>query len=211
MTTNVSVHQLHLTANVVTSGVVPSKMPVFPWKIEVSAGISWLVVEESKPPRLVRDSPPESLKRQHFVIEPVFIAHQQQAILVSPPGRRARVHGQLAPFATLIGPGDTVMLDSEDEHLLHVALYQRVPVAKCPEQFVGKDCPICRVPFRSADELYLCVCGVALHWKSAPGDGQEPLTCAQDISECPSSFHPIVKTEGYASLPEEFQSRGDQL
>jgi hypothetical protein len=147
-------------------------------------------------PRLA-DTP----QKDSFLIEPVFIEHRPQAILISPPGRRARVGGQISTPATLIREGDTVLLD--EEHLFTVLVYQRVPVGQCSAEFVGKECPICRVPFGTGDQLYFCACGApALHWKSAPPAGEQPLTCAQGLTECQSCLHAIVKADGYASQPE---------
>jgi hypothetical protein len=198
MSNQVVRHEVHLKRYV---GVWSDGSPDRPQSHEILAlpvGASSLLAAPGGASRLADNGQKEA---DSFIIEPVFIEHRPQAILISPPGRRARVGGQISPPTTLIREGDTVLLD--DEHLFTVLVYQRVPVGNCTAEYVGKECPICRVPFGAEDLLYFCACGApALHWKSAPPAGEEPLTCAQDLTECQSCLQAIVKKDGYASQGE---------
>jgi hypothetical protein len=180
-------HQIHLVLSV-ESDLID--------KIVVAEGISFLVTANGGRPQLAATPPPSEAP---FVIEPVFIEHQPQMILISPPNRRARVNGTFAPRAALVREKDVIHLD--DGPALHVTVYNRPRVEPVSNGLAGKDCPVCRTTLSGT--VYVCPCGTSIHVRSEAKPGEQPLECIKVISECPHDGKPIVLTEGYSWVPGE--------
>jgi hypothetical protein len=208
MTASLSQHRIHLAQAVgsyAAQSPDPAGTPRPPGaaftKIELPVGVSFLRVEPDAGPQLVAGEPDETLQRDCFVIEPVCIDHQPQALLISPPGRRARVSGQISPPVVLLREKHALMLG---EHLLYVTVYRRPYIGPPPVEVVGKECPFCRTTILADSRVYLCDCGVALHREVADSakPDKKPLECATLVSECPACDRPVVRTERYDWLPD---------
>lgn len=187
-------HQFHLIVGV-GSTAVPGPIE----KIEVPEGVSFLVPGSGARPRLG----PERTEDGSFVIEPVYVEHQPQLILLSPPGKRPRLNGHVAPRAALVRERDTLQID--DEFVLHVATYYRPRIGPPPAEWIGKDCPICRTTFIEGTRVYVCPCGQPLHLETEAHrrTDHNPLVCATTTTECPSCLRPIVLKECYSYYPSE--------
>jgi hypothetical protein len=164
-----------------------------PEPIEVPPGVSYLSLAGGRPQlsAAALDDP-----SQVHVLEPVVQEHRLHLLLLSPAGRRTRLNGHVAPLAAVLQVKDQFQVD--DEHVLHVTLYNRPRIGPPAEESLGQECPVCRFPFERQTTVYVCHnCGMPVHCE---GDGG--LDCVALGSECPGCHAPIVMKSGYTYYPE---------
>jgi hypothetical protein len=167
-----------------------------PERIGVPPGVSYLQAARAGSPRLLHAAPLTG--EPACVVEPVG-GRQQQLLLLGPPGACVRVNGQPAPRVALLGIKDQVQVGSGP--VLHVTAYHAARVGPTPEDRLGQECPVCRVPL-GATTVYVCpACRTALHCEGEE-KGADRLECARLTSECPTCRAPVVMQEGWAYLPE---------
>jgi len=132
-----------------------------------------------------------------FVVEPILNRRgQARLLLLSPPGRRVRVNGCLAPRVIFLAEKDFVQFSPDTA--VHVTVYNRPHLGPPAPAMLGQECQLCRVPFSPEATCYLCACGTALHREK----GDDELQCAKTRSDCPSCGRPIVLQEGFTYIPE---------
>jgi hypothetical protein len=166
--------------------------------LTVPAKPAWLVSSPGMPPRLTRIKPRK--KAAAFLVEPVMQRSQLRLLLICPQERRVRLNGIIAPRFVVLKEKDCIHMPSDVA--LHVTIFNRPCVGPVSTKFVGKECPICRVPFAAGVRSYTCACGAAMHCES---DGTtDVLQCAQlcSGSGCPVCQKPVVLKQGYSYLPE---------
>jgi len=75
-------------------------------------------------------------------------------------------------------------------------------VGPAPADWIGKECPVCRVPFTAASRCCICACGSVMHCEDTGND--DSLQCAQlrVRSGCPACQRAVVLEPGYSYLPE---------
>jgi hypothetical protein len=132
-----------------------------------------------------------------LIMEPLFSARRRpQLFMHVPASAHARINGQPAPRLALLNEKDT--LTCGDRIILHVTVYNHSALGKPQPILIGKECPVCRVPFTTETTVFTCTCGTALHQET---DKAEGLQCASMRSDCPSCNRPIVLAPGYTYLP----------
>jgi hypothetical protein len=127
----------------------------------------------------------------------VLTTRQLQVRLLAtfPSSVAPQVNGEPAPHRTLLAPGDVV---AWADRQYRVVLINRPRIGPPPENWWGKNCPLCRVPFVAQTTAVQCRCGVLLHCEP---DGAEALQCAQLSRSCPVCQKPIVLTETILPSP----------
>ncbi len=163
----------------------------------VPASPATLQMPPGEPPQLAPGINP--LADGAIVVEQIVNNRRQLRLLaLQPRGEPLRVNGQLVPRLAVLGEKDSLQLP--DETTLHVTFFNRPHVGKPPASLVGKQCPICRVPFTAEATVYLCACGVATHHGN---DGDtEALQCAQTQHVCVGCERPITLKEGFTYWPD---------
>ncbi len=130
------------------------------------------------------------------------VAHRRQPRLLLARGRAKGVflNGLPAPHFMLLRERDTLRLD--EGFLLHVTVYNQPVIGPVPADWIGKECPICRVPLTATSRCFVCACGAVMHCEDDEKD--DSLQCAQlrVRSGCPACQRPVVLEPGYAYLPE---------
>ena len=130
-------------------------------------------------------------------VEPFYNRHHQIRLLawfietVS-----LTVNGVPAPRLMVLAPGD--WFQWLPGLVVRVALFSRPRIGPPPPAFLGKECPVCRVPLTAGSQCYSCLCGVVFHYEMAVEGG---LQCAQMLRECPVCQRPVVLAEGYINPP----------
>lgn len=169
-------------------------------RLVVPSGVSHLVVPAGQAPRLLEEADREDVS-DALLLEPVFSQKQPYLLLVSQPGKDVRINGQVAPRFASLREKDQVQFD--DEFMLHLTLFSRPRICDVPDQLVGKECPVCRVPYVAQTRVYLCGnCSSAMHLQGEEEPESTRLECALAITECPVCQTPIEMTEGYRYEPE---------
>lgn len=159
---------------------------------------AWLWTREGGPPKIAGAKPGRAACA--VLLEPVVQRRQPRLLLVRGAGVLVLVNGQPAPRFSVLKERDTLRLDGDA--LLHVTVYHRPVIGPPPAEWIGKECPFCRVPFVAASKCYVCACSAVLHCEDA---GQEDsLECARlrGRAGCLACQRPIVLEPGYAYLPE---------
>jgi hypothetical protein len=134
------------------------------------------------------------------LVEQVTQRRQPRLLLVRVGASRAAINGLPAPQFILLKERDSLRLD--EDFLLHVTVYNRPAIGPAPAEWIGKECPVCRVPFTASSRCYICACGTVMH---CDDNGKEDgLQCAQlrVRSGCPACQRPVVLEPGYSYLPE---------
>ena len=163
--------------------------------LAVPPGPTILPAGNSEPPRL--GEAPSGPAWDGFVVEPILNRRgQARLLLLSPPGRRVRVNGCLAPRVIFLAEKDFVQFSPDTA--VHVTVYNRPHLGPPAPAMLGQECQLCRVPFSPEATCYLCACGTALHREK----GDDELQCAKTRSDCPSCGRPIVLQEGFTYIPE---------
>ena len=175
----------------------------------IQSGVNYLVQERGKRPRLLSRAPKR--KDGMFALEQVTRNGTPYLLLVSPGERRAWVNGNVVPSIKLLAEGDEVLFDRHGEFVVHVTVFDQVYIGAVPEHEVGRECRFCRTAFVPDARVYIChSCGKALHLEADEKPEEERLQCALLCSVCPSCQAPILKTNGYRSLPEFCKPRADR-
>jgi hypothetical protein len=165
--------------------------------LSVPAGVSYLTVVPGEPPRL-EDHPPAD--GGAFALEAVGSRGQDHLLLVSPVDHPGRCNGQPLPRLALLTVKDQLQLG---DHLLHITLFHRPRLGPPPADFVGRECPVCRLPITPETRIFICPhCETPLHCEGEDRPKDERLECVYLGSECPMCHRAIVLQEGYAYLPE---------
>lgn len=132
-----------------------------------------------------------------LIMEPLFNPkrHPQLFVLV-PSHADARINGQPAPRLALLKEKDVFTCGRHV--ILHVTLYHHASLGSPRPELIGKECPVCRVPFTAETTVFACSCGAALHHEASDPQG---LKCATMRGDCPSCGRPIVLEAGYTWQP----------
>ena len=126
------------------------------------------------------------LVRQH--------AHPLRLLAVVDAPGTLRVNGQAAPRVAVLRENDFVQWGPEVTFV--VEFVRRLAVGPPPPEFVGRPCPICRVPFEADVATFGCACGTRLHCEASA----DRLQCAQRSRICPSCRKPLVLEANSAKL-----------
>jgi hypothetical protein len=159
---------------------------------------AWLIAPPKTPARL------STLKaesgRACAILEPVTRGRLSVLFCQRVGPHPVRVNGLPIPlFATL----------KESDHLqigtafaCYITLFNRPGLEDASPAWVGRECPVCRVPVALGVRCYVCPCGAILHCEVAATE--DSLQCAQlrARSGCPACQRPVVLEAGYTFLPE---------
>jgi hypothetical protein len=163
----------------------------------VPAGVSYLTVAPGGAPQLARQPPTGG---DAFALEPVSSHGQDHLLIVSPAHEPARCNGQSLPRLALLAVKDQLQLG---DHLLHVTLFHRPRLGPPPADFLGRECPVCRLAVVAETRIFICPhCDTPLHCEGEDKPKDQRLECVYLGSECPTCRRPVVLQEGYAYLPE---------
>jgi len=174
--------------------------PPPPEWLSVDDGLSFLVVEPGRAPRLTGERP--SGDPGAFVLELARDARGPSLLLVSPNGQAPLVNGRPAPPVALLDERDEVRFEDSD-YALHVTTFAHASTGPVPEAFVGKTCLLCRSAFKPGQGAYLCYhCGLPLHLEGEDVPEERRLLCASLSSACRRCARPVALREGYTYLPE---------
>lgn len=166
--------------------------------LRLPPGVGYLTAPSGAPPQ-ISAAPPKS-RTTIAILEVLSRAQQPQLLLVTNGKSPLRVNGQPVPRVALLGVKDQIQLPSD--HILHVTVYHRLSVGAPPAELIGKECPLCRVPFTADTTVYRCPnCSSALHYEGAE-KGDARLECVLLCSECPTCKTAVVLKEGYVYTPE---------
>lgn len=135
-----------------------------------------------------------------MILEQVVQHRQPRLLLVRAGTGQVRVNGLPVPHFILLKEKDCLSLD--EEFLLHITVYLQPMIGLASAECVGKECPVCRVPFAAASKCYFCPCGAAMHCEDS--GTEESLQCAELCarSGCPACQRPVALTCGYSYMPE---------
>jgi hypothetical protein len=165
--------------------------------LSVAPGVSYLTVVPGELPRL--EHAPTS-RGMAFALEAVGSRGQDQLLLISPAGHAGRCNGQPLPRLALLAVKDQLQLG---DHLLHVTLFHRPRLGPSPTDFVGRECPVCRLAITPETRIFICPhCETPLHCEGEDRPKDERLECVYLGSECPMCHRALVLQEGYAYFPE---------
>jgi hypothetical protein len=192
---NAQSQQFHLVVDFPPGEAGRSRARVEP--LPVPAEPATVITAPGVPPRLMTGNHP--LAGGAIVVEQIVNKRRQLRLLtIHRRGEPLRVNGQLAPRVALLGEKDSLQLSSDTT--LHVTLFNRPRNGKSPPELIGKQCPVCRVPFTENSMVYICPCGVALH-NSADGD-PDGLQCTRLQHACIGCERPITLKEGFTYWPD---------
>jgi hypothetical protein len=156
-----------------------------------------VITAPGEPPRLVPGIHP--LSNGALVVEQIVNNRRQLRLLaIHPRGESLRINGQLTPRVAALAEKDSLQL--ADDTTLHVTILNRPFLGKPPPELLGKQCPVCRVPFTETATVYVCACGVAMH-NSADGD-PDGLQCTRLQHACLTCQRPITLKEGFSYWPD---------
>ncbi len=104
-------------------------------------------------------------------------------ILVAAETTDVRLNGFPVARLAVLDDGDRLRWG---EHVVIVERDRVVRVQDVPPESVGKDCPVCRVPFTAGTRVVLCSrCGAAQHLEGKEVPERDRLECARLNPECP--------------------------
>ena len=197
--------QIHLIVERVGSGTplrgtaaVVAGEPEGTPALAVPPGPAWLWPCAGEPPKVAEAKPPGV--KGAVLMEQVPLRRQPRLLVVRAGAGRAHVNGLPAPRFALLKEKDTLRLD--EDCVLHVAVFNQPSIGLASAERVGKECPVCRVPFLATSKCYVCACGTVMHCED--GGNDDSLQCAQlrARSGCPACQRPVVLESGYSYLPE---------
>ncbi len=135
-----------------------------------------------------------------IALEAVASQGQDHLLIVTPSGHSGRCNGQPLPRLALLTVKDQLQLG---DHLLHVTLFHRPRLGSPPADFVGRECPVCRLAITPETRIFICpYCDTPLHCEGEDRPKDERLECVYLGSECPMCHRALVLQEGYAYFPE---------
>jgi len=196
--------QVHLMIESVVAGGPPAAPGAGPAQgsaalpvLAIPPGPAWLWPRAGAPPQLGEAAPGGAALA--VLLEQVALRRQPRLLLVTASAGLVHVNGLPAPRFSLLKERDTLRLDGDV--LLHVTVYNRPVIGPVQAALIGKECPVCRVPFTATSRCYICACGAAMHCEDS---GDDCLQCAQlrVRSGCPVCGRPVVLEPGYSYLPE---------
>ncbi len=191
---NLESQQIHLVADFPMGGDGASRPRMEP--LPVPAQPAAVIVTPGEPPRLETGNP---LAAGAMVVEQIVNSRRQLRLLaVNSHGEPLRVNGQLAPRAAVLAEKDSLQLP--DDTTLHVTFFNRPRNGKPPPELIGKQCPVCRVPFTESATVYICSCGVAMH--NSPDGEADGLQCTRLQHACIGCERPITLKEGFTYWPD---------
>lgn len=161
-------------------------------RLDVPAGVSCL-----RDLRDLEDGLVPGGTDEHLCFEPVSWDRKPAVVMSAPPGR-VRLNGHRAPRLSVLDVGDQV---SQDETVLHLSRIRRPHVGTAPKDLVGRNCPVCMVPFAEASNVVVCECGAGLHLDPESVPESERLDCAL-LGSCPTCDQPVSLEAGVVFLPE---------
>ncbi len=167
--------------------------------LRIPPGESYLAMREDGEPLVTTECDP-SHATPLFRLAPVRIAQLQVLLLVPVDGKASRVNGSRVPEIALLKPGDQLSLDPRFQ--LHVALVRRPYQGTPPQELIGKQCPVCTVPFESQTTIFLCPCGTGLHDEGDDRPAEVRLECAKLASLCPGCQQPMDRKESISTVPD---------
>jgi hypothetical protein len=173
--------------------------PLPPVILELPAGSSWLALSDAGVPFLSVE--PSANDDASLLLEPVFPPRRPPRVLLlaATPGQ-VSVNARRAGRLSVLSERDQFRLNGSS--LFHVTLFTRPRVGPPSEALLGRECPVCRVPFASDTTAFHCACGGGLHLVGAE-QNDDLLQCARAVSACPRCSQPIVLKEGYSWFPPE--------
>jgi hypothetical protein len=129
-----------------------------------------------------------------FVVEQIVTESGPHLLVLTPPGRSARVNGAPLPRVGLLRDGDQVLLDGVVS--LQVAVVRRFFRQAAERQHTTRPCVVCRGRIVEGREIYLCACEAVMHCESPEssegsadflllGSTDERLNCAAMLPGCP--------------------------
>jgi hypothetical protein len=132
-----------------------------------------------------------------IVLQPIIKRRQCRLVMTASAPENVRVNDQPALRASVLRKKDCVRL-VDCNIAFHVTLYNQPCIGQPPAALLGKECPVCRVPFSAETVCYVCQCGLGLHLEENKPGG---LECAKQKSDCPSCNRPVLLSAGFVWLP----------
>jgi len=192
---NFETQQIHLVVDFPPGETGASRARVEP--LPVPAEPVAIVTAPGEPPRLVTGNHP--LAGGAIVIEQIVNHRRQIRLLaINPHGARLHVNGQAATRVAVLGEKDALQLS--DDTSVHVTIFSRPHNGKPPPELLGKQCPVCRVPFTEDSTVYVCPCVVAMH--NSPDAEPDGLQCVRLQHACLGCGRPITLKEGFTYWPD---------
>lgn len=166
--------------------------------LSCTAEPAWLLVSASQEPRLTRARPGEA--EAAVLLEPVLQGRQARLLQTTMGDQPAYVNGLRAPRFVVLRECDCLRL--EERYLFHVTVFHTPSIAPVSAAWIGRECPVCRVPFAAGAKCYTCACGTVMHCEDP--SVEDSLQCARLCvrSGCPACQRPVVLQAGYSYLPE---------
>ena len=157
-------------------GAVAVSLPPSPCAVVAEGDAGVRVVAAAQPPLSVA-----------LLLEPVRQgSHPPRLLAVATAVGALRVNGAAAPRVAVLREHDLVQWGPEVAFT--VELVRRSVLGPPPPEFLGRDCPICRVAFAASDTTFGCACGTRLHAEASP----DQLQCAQRCRVCPGCKQPVL-------------------
>ena len=122
-------------------------------------------------------------------------------LLFTSPSSDARLNGTPAPRIAPLRVGDRLNLGPDVA--LHVTTYQIPELGPPTADRVGKECPVCRIPFEADSRVFTCgTCATQMHLQGEEKPEPERLRCALISPVCCHCDQELTMHEGYLWLPE---------
>lgn len=176
---------------------VGAQFPVVP--VPVPPGVSRLRPFRIEPLTVapdLADAPAATVGHDWPWLEPIVDAHGKlRLLMVQPEGFNARLNGLPARRVSVLREKDFLHLTPDCS--LHVSVLHRPCIGPPPAALLGRECPVCRVPFVAESRCYACQCGAGLHFEEGP----DSLECVRTRTECVCG-QPIILTEGFGYQPD---------
>jgi hypothetical protein len=141
-----------------------------------------------------------------FTSCPVFASSSssvgERMLLVSPPNARVCKNGIPAPVISSLELGDQV--STNPAAVLHVSKRRQAFAAQPSQDLVGKQCPLCLVPFTAETRVRECdSCGAARHMEGDEVAVQADRLQCWELGVCPiCSAEAATTTQSLAFIPE---------
>jgi len=166
--------------------------------LEVPCGVSCLTFSKNGVGKFSRKVPAGNSK--YFCIEALYFKNRIQLLIMNYQGNRIRINGQSAPCIVILNEGD--QLDFDNGVLYHLSSFNETVIGPAPEKWLGKECGLCRIPFKKESRTYICwFCSTPLHMEDKGG-----LECAALTSDCLKCGNSVRLVNGYSYLPESMNN-----
>lgn len=192
--------EFHLVPDYIPDGALLKNARPRQPPLAVPDGVSYLSSDPACGLRIT-PQPAERSGRGQLMLEPIGDGQQPQLLLIWPAGEQVFVNGKAAPQLCVLGERDQFQVG--DDHVLHLAVYNRPEIGPPSADSVAKECPVCRIKFAADTRVYACVkCRTAIHLQGDETPPETRLECALMVSECPVCCAKIEMAAGYAWHPE---------